>query len=102
MRKTRFLAFFFSLLALFFVAASFPISKVSAAVDAGTGGNPCQTGANGLNLGSCLLLGNGFSVGQIYKTPADLINVIVTNIYILAGIILFVMVIYSGFLFISG
>lgn len=64
---------------------------------------PCDnTGKTGLDLLSCYKLNATQSVGSVYKTPAVFVNLIVKIIFIISGIILFFMIIYSGFLFISG
>lgn len=61
----------------------------------------CNPGQAGLNLFDCTGLGTGQSVADVYSTPAVLVNVIVNNLFVLAGIILFVMLFYSGFKFIQ-
>ncbi len=95
MRKFQFPAILFSVLAIFLGALFFAPQQVSAA------DTPCFQGT-GLNLGNCLTLGSGKTVGSVYAKPADLVNVVVRNIFVLGGLILFFMIIYSGFLFISG
>ncbi len=66
-------------------------------------GAPCSnTGtADGLNLADCIELAPGTSVGQIYSTPTDVLNVFLNVAFIFAGLIIFAMFLYSGFLFIS-
>ena len=54
---------------------------------------------DGLNLGDCLKLNSGQTVSDVYKTPADLINVIVPNLFVVAGVLLFLMIVYAGFKF---
>lgn len=67
----------------------------------------CDPDVNGVwNLGDCVFLGRSDggsqqTVGEVYSTPAVLINVIVTNIFVIAGVILFLLMIYSGYLFIT-
>jgi hypothetical protein len=65
--------------------------------------NDCTPGADGaVNLGNCLKLNEEKTVQQIYSSPADLVNPIVYNLFIISGVILFILVIYAGFLFIQG
>lgn len=59
-------------------------------------------GENPVDLGECLLLGNGEAVKDIYTTPAFLVNLIVRNLFVFAGIIIFLLVFYVGFKMISG
>lgn len=64
---------------------------------------PCDnSGKSGLNLIQCFKLNATQSVGDVYTQPAVLVNLVVKIIFIVSGIILFFMVIYSGFLFITG
>lgn len=53
----------------------------------------------GLNLGNCLKLNSSQTVSEIYSKPADLINVIVPNLFVIAGVFLFLMIVYAGFKF---
>lgn len=62
----------------------------------------CSTGQGGVDLRECLQLGGGQTVASVYSTPAVLINLLVRNVFILAGIILFFVIMYAGFQFISG
>jgi hypothetical protein len=55
-----------------------------------------------LNLADCLTLEDGRKVSDVFATPADLVNVIVRVAFIGGGILIFVMLLYSGFLFING
>jgi hypothetical protein len=59
-------------------------------------------GAGGVNLGNYLKLKDGSNVSDIYDTPSKLVNLIVSNLFVLAGIILFVFIILAGFKFISA
>jgi hypothetical protein len=64
---------------------------------------PCNnTGESGLKLTDCYKLNETQSVGSVFNEPAVLINLAVRIIFLLSGIILFVMIIYAGFLTISG
>lgn len=63
----------------------------------------CDPGSDNLNLENCLVLdpnNPSTSVGDVYDTPATLVNVIANNIFILAGIIGFFTLIYAGYIFI--
>jgi hypothetical protein len=62
----------------------------------------CDPGASGLDLSKCYKLNETKTVADVYKDPAFLVNLIVRNIFLLAGIILFFMIMYAGFLFITG
>ena len=55
-----------------------------------------------LDLGSTLTLGDGRAVKDVYKTPGDLVNIIVPNLFVVGGIILFGLVIFAGYKYISG
>ena len=59
-----------------------------------------NTGAGGLDLGSTLKLSDGTPVKDIYQTPADLVNLIVPNMFVLGGIIIFGMLILAGYKYI--
>ncbi len=59
----------------------------------------CGNATGSLNLGDCLLLSPGKSVSTTYNEPADLVNIIVPNLFMLAGVILFLMIIFAGFKF---
>jgi len=64
---------------------------------------PCgEMGEAGLNLGDCLKLKDGSTVSSVYNQPTVLINLLVRNIFVVAGIILFLSVIFAGFKLISG
>lgn len=55
-----------------------------------------------LNLGDSLTLGiGGGKVSDVYSTPSDIVNILVPFAFIVGGIILFLLIIYSGFLFIQ-
>jgi len=61
------------------------------------------TPGQGVNLTECFSLGSGKgTVGSVYSKPSDIINLLVNNAFVLAGIILFLMVIFAGFKFISN
>ncbi len=56
----------------------------------------------GVNLVDYFILGGPDSpkVAEIYSTPSVLINLIIKNLFVFAGIILFIVIIYSGFKFV--
>jgi|GEM_PF-551253 len=94
MRKLKLPTTLLSFLTLFLFVLFVTATKVDAA--------QCFNGVN-LNLGDCLLLGTGGqSVADVYRKPADLINLVVNNIFVAGGVILLAMVIYAGFQFIGG
>lgn len=62
----------------------------------------CNPSADGdINLIDCFILNpeTGSQVAATYDTPAKVINIVVTNIFLLAGIILFFMILLAGFKF---
>jgi hypothetical protein len=68
-----------------------------------TSSSPCShSDESGLDLFACFKLNASQSVASVYSNPAVFINLIVRIIFIASGIILFLMIIYSGFLFVSG
>jgi hypothetical protein len=60
------------------------------------------SGNQGIDLGTYLRLSDSRTVSEIYSNPAFLVNLIVKNLFVLAGIVLFLMVFYAGFKFIQG
>lgn len=61
----------------------------------------CDGGAKGVNLGDCLQLSNGVPVSEVYDSPAFLVNLFVRNLFVIGGVIIFIMVFYAGFKFIQ-
>jgi hypothetical protein len=54
------------------------------------------------DLGEKYTLGiGGREVREVYSTPADLVNLLASNIMVIGGIILFFMVILAGFKFLQ-
>jgi hypothetical protein len=49
----------------------------------------------------CLILNpeSGETVKDVYKDPAVIVNLIVRNLFVLAGVAIFLMIIYAGFKF---
>lgn len=66
--------------------------------------NPCTDpgGDNPVNLGDCLKLGNNTTVSSVYTSPTFLVNLIVKNVFVLAGVIIFFLIFFAGFKMISG
>lgn len=62
----------------------------------------CDLSEKNLDLAECFTLGTGKTVQEVYTDPATLVNLIVRNVFVLAGIILFAMILFAGFKFISG
>ena len=62
----------------------------------------CLSGQKGgLNLSDYFTLGKSpDTVAGTYSTPAEIVNVVVRNLFVVAGIIFFLMIIYSGFKFV--
>lgn len=56
----------------------------------------------GLDLGSTYTLRDGTPVKEVFSKPADLINLIVPNLFVIGGIAVMIMVIVAGYKFISG
>jgi len=54
-----------------------------------------------LNLVDCLILNpdDGSTVAGVYDTPAVIVNVIVRNLFVFGGMVLFFMIILAGFKF---
>lgn len=61
----------------------------------------CNPGDNNLNLADCLFLNETQTVQEVYSTPSALINTIVPNLFVIGGIIVFGLIVYSGFKFVS-
>jgi hypothetical protein len=62
-----------------------------------TGGS----GDPGVDLTNFLVLTNGKKVSDVFKTPADMINLLVSNAFVIAGAYLFVLIIMGGYKFIQ-
>lgn len=60
----------------------------------------CEAGAGSVNLGECLRLNDDQGVGEVYESPAFLVNLIVRNLFVAGAVILFLLVFYAGFLFV--
>jgi hypothetical protein len=64
--------------------------------------SPCDAGDGGINLGDCLKLSDSTNVSEVYSNPAFLVNLLVSNLFVIGGIIFFLLIIYAGFKFITG
>lgn len=73
------------------------VSKVYAACDPNA-----KPGDGNVDLGCLLKLSNSTSVKDVYDSPAFLVNLLVRNAFVFAGIIIFLMILYAGFRFISN
>lgn len=62
----------------------------------------CEPGTSSIDLTDCLRLSGNQTVGSVYESPAFLIDLIVRNLFIIGGIILFVMILYAGFQYITN
>jgi len=59
-------------------------------------------GDSGIDLGEQLKLKSGKTVKEAYDTPGKLVNLITSNLFVIAGVIVFLMIIGAGFMFISS
>lgn len=57
------------------------------------------SGFDGVNLGEQLKLKNGETVQDVYDTPGKIVNLLVSNLFIIAGIVIFIFIIGAGFSF---
>ena len=58
--------------------------------------------AAGINLADQLVLQGGGDVRATYDTPAVFVNLVVRNIFVAAGVVLFFMIIAAGYSFMQG
>lgn len=61
----------------------------------------CNPGQPNVNLGDCVALNETQSVGGVYNQPADLVNLVTRNIFIVAGIVIFFMILLAGYRYIE-
>jgi hypothetical protein len=61
-----------------------------------------NTGNPGLDLGSSYTLRDGTPVKDVFSTPADLVNLIVPNLFVIGGVTIMIMIIVAGYKFIAG
>ena len=62
----------------------------------------CSPGAGGIALGDCLKLSDDTEVQDKYTSVGFLINLIVRNAMIAASVLLFAIILFAAFRFISG
>jgi hypothetical protein len=62
----------------------------------------CDPNAPGIKLTDCYMLNDTQTVAEVYKSPAVLVNLIVSNLFLVAGIIFFGLLMLAGFKYISG
>lgn len=62
----------------------------------------CDPGAGGIALGDCLKLSDDTEVQDKYTSVGFLINLIVRNAMIAASVLLFAIILFAAFRFISG
>lgn len=62
----------------------------------------CNPSEGAVDLAQCLKLSDSQQVSEVYTSPAFLVNLVVRNIFVVAGIVLFFMIILAGFKFIKG
>jgi hypothetical protein len=60
------------------------------------------TGTLGINLTDCFMLNATTTVSEAYKSPAALLNLIVTNVFIASGFVIMGMIMVAGFQALSG
>lgn len=61
-----------------------------------------NSGEAGVDLSGYLVLKNGEKVSDVFATPASMVNLLVSNAFVLAGGFIFVLVLIGGFKFISS
>ncbi len=64
--------------------------------------SPCGAGNGGINLGNCLKLSDSTQISAVYDNPAFLVNLLISNLFVVAGVIFFIFLIVAGFKFIIG
>ena len=62
----------------------------------------CNPGSGFIPLGDCLKLSDDTKVSATYTTPAFLVNLLVRNLFVVGGIVLFFMLLLAGFKFVVG
>jgi hypothetical protein len=60
-----------------------------------------NTGKAELDLGSSYTLRGGTPVSEVFSTPADLVNLIVPNLFVIAGVTLMILIIVAGYQYIA-
>ncbi len=60
-----------------------------------------STGEAGIDLGDSYTLADGRRVKEVFDQPSDLVNLIVPNLFVLAGIALMIFTIIAGYKYIA-
>ena len=89
------------LLSLFFVFSLVFSPFVNTKIVANTV-NAAEVSDVEINLAEYLTLSDGSRVDETFSTPADMVNIIVRVVFLIAGVILFIMIIVAGFNMITG
>lgn len=55
-----------------------------------------------INLSDYLILKGGKKVSEVYRRPTDMLNLVVSNVFVITSFMLFVFIIIAGFKFVSG
>lgn len=65
--------------------------------------SPCSLdpGQAGFDLGCAYTLKDGTPVREVFDQPADLVNLVVPNLFVIAGIAIFVLAILGGYKFLA-
>lgn len=79
---------------------SFPSLAVAVAPTSPPTG--CNPGSGFIPLGDCLKLSDDSKINATYTTPAFLVNLIVRNLFVFAGVVMFFMILLAGFKFVTG
>ena len=58
-----------------------------------------QLFSNRINLMDYLKLRDDRSIAEVYDTPGTLVNLLVSNLFVITGVIIFAMIIGAGFSF---
>jgi hypothetical protein len=58
--------------------------------------------AQGVDLSEQMQLKGGDTVASTYETPADIVNLIVSNLFVVAGIVIFGLIIGAGYSFLQN
>lgn len=62
---------------------------------------PGSPDAEPIKLGESLQLGNNETLAEVYDTPGKIVNIVVKNLFIFAGVILFALIIMAGLSYIK-
>ncbi len=63
---------------------------------------PCSPGSDtGINLSDCLKLNDSTPVYENYTSISGLVKLITNNLFVVAGVALFIMAIWGGYLYIA-